>query len=67
MSYLNGLVVSPTFFNILKSRDVSLATKIHLVKAMSFQLSHMGVRIGLERKLSTKALMLLNSGVEEDS
>ena len=32
-----------------------------------FQWSCMGVRVGLERKLSTKELMLLNCGVGEDS
>ena len=33
--------------NILKSRDVTLLTKVHLVKAMVFPKSCMGVRVGL--------------------
>ena len=33
--------------NILKSRDITLPTKVHLVKAMVFQWSCMDVRVGL--------------------
>ena len=32
---------------ILKSRDITLPTKVHLVKAMVFQWSYMDVRVGL--------------------
>ena len=32
---------------ILKSRDITLPTKVHLVKAMAFQWSCMDVRVGL--------------------
>ena len=32
---------------ILKSRDITLSTKVHLVKAMVFQWSCMDVRVGL--------------------
>ena len=53
--------------SILKSRDITLSTKIHLVKAVVFQWSCMDVRIGLYRKLSTEEWMLLNCGVGEDS
>ena len=49
--------------NILKSRDTTLPTKIHLVKAMVFPV----VMYGCERKLSAEELMLLNCGVGEDS
>ena len=49
--------------SILKSRDITLPTKVRLVKAMVFQYSCTDVRIGLERKLSTEELMLLNCGV----
>ena len=52
---------------ILKSRDITLPTKVHLVKAMVFP----GVMYGREswtiKKLSAKELMLLNCGVGEDS
>ena len=33
--------------SILKSRDITLPTKVHLVKAMVFQWSYMDVRVGL--------------------
>ena len=49
--------------SILKSRDITLPTKFCLVKAMSCT----DVRAGLQRKLSTEELMLLNCGVGEDS
>ena len=53
--------------SILKSRDITLPTKVHLVKAMVFPVACMDVRVGLYRKLSIKELMLLNCGVGEDS
>ena len=46
---------------------MTLSTKVHLVKAMVFPVPCMDVRVGPERKLSTKELMLLNCGVGEDS
>ena len=51
--------------SIFKSRDITLPTKVHLVKAMVFPI----VMYGCEslRKLSTEELMLLNCGVVEDS
>ena len=52
--------------SILKSRDITLPTKVHLVKARFFQWSCMNVRVGLWRKLSAEELMLLNCGVGED-
>ena len=53
--------------SIFKKRDITLSTKVHLVKAMVFPIVIMDVRVGLSRKLSTKELMLLNSDVGEDS
>ena len=53
--------------SILKSRDVTLPAKVHLVKAMVFPVSCMDVRVGLLRKLSAKELMLLNCGVGKNS
>ena len=52
--------------SIFKSRDITLPTKIHLVKAMVFP-ACMDMRVGLWRRLSAKELMLLNCGVGEDS
>ena len=54
--------------SILKSKDVTLPTKVHLIKAMFFPVVMYGCeRAGLYRKLSAKELMLLNCGVGEDS
>ena len=53
--------------SILKSRDITLPTKICLVKDMLFPVVMYGCRVELYRKLSTKELMLLNCGVGEDS
>ena len=53
--------------SILKSRDITLRTKVHLVKAAVFPVVSMDVRAGLSRKLSAKESMLLNCGVGEDS
>ena len=54
--------------SIFKSRDITLSTKVSLVKAMVFPVvSCMDVRVGLQRKLSAKELMVLNCGVGEDS
>ena len=53
--------------SILKSRDITLPTKVHLVKAIVLPVVCMDVRAGLLRKLSAKELMLLSCGVGEDS
>ena len=53
--------------SILKNRDITLPTKVHLVKAIIFQWSCMDVKVGLSRKLSAEELMLLNCGVGGDS
>ena len=52
--------------SILKSRDITLPTKIRLVKAMVFPVIMYGCEIWTI-KLSAKELMLLNCGVGEDS
>ena len=52
--------------SIFKSRDITLPTKVHLLKAMVFPVLMYGVRVGQQRKLSTEELMLLNCGVGED-
>ena len=51
--------------SILKSRDITLPTKVHLVKV--FPVVMYGIYVGIYRKLSTEELMLLNCGVGEDS
>ena len=52
---------------ILKSRDITLPIKIHLVKAMVFPVVMYACDIWAIKKLSAKQLMLLNCGVGEDS
>ena len=44
---LLGRKVMTNLDDILKSRDITLPTKVHLVKAMVFHWSCMDVRIGL--------------------
>ena len=52
---------------ILKSRDISLPTKGHLVKAMVFPVVMYGCESWTEKRLNTEELMLLNCGAGEDS
>ena len=53
--------------SIFKSRNITLPTKVHLVKAMVFPVVMYGYEFGLRRRLSAEELMLLNCGVGEDS
>ena len=50
----------------LKSRDLTLPAKVHLVKAMVFPVVMYGCESWTIRKLSTEELMLLNCGAGED-
>ena len=52
--------------SILKSKDITLPTKVLLVKAMVFPVVMYGCESWSIRKLSTDELMLLNCGVGED-
>ena len=53
--------------NILKSRDITWPTKVHLVKAMVSHVVMYGCESWTIKKLSAKELMLWNCGVGEDS
>ena len=78
---LLGRKVMTNLDNILKSRDITLPTKVHLVKAMVFPVVMYGYESWTIKKaaaaaakslqscptLCTKELMLLNCGVGEDS
>ena len=44
---LLGIKAMTNLYSILKSRDITLLTKVHLVKAMVFPVSCMDVRVGL--------------------
>ena len=64
---LTGNKVMTNLDSILKSRDITLPTKIRLVKAMVFPVVMYVCESWTIKKLSTKELMLLNCGVGEDS
>ena len=53
--------------SILKSRDITLPTKVHLVKAMVFPVVMYGCESWTIKKAERQRLMLLNCGVGEDS
>ena len=53
--------------SILKSRDITLSTKVHLVKAMVSPVVMYGCESWTIKKAETKELMLLNCGVGEAS
>ena len=53
--------------SILKSRDITLPTKVCLVKAMVFPVVTYGCESWTMKKAESLKLMLLNSGVGEDS
>ena len=64
---LLGRKVMTNLDSILKSRDIALSTKVHLVKAMVFPVVMYGCESWTVRRLSAEKLMLLNCGVGEDS
>ena len=64
---LLGRKVMTKLDSILKSRDITLSAKVHLVKAMVFPVVMYGCESWTIRKLSTEELMLLNCGIGEDS
>ena len=53
--------------SMLKTRDITLPTEVHLVKAMAFPVVMYGCDSWTIKKVSTEELMLLNCGVGEDS
>ena len=53
--------------SILKSRDITLSTKVCLVKAMVFQVVMYGYESWTIKKAEHKELMFLNYSVGEDS
>ena len=52
---------------VLTSRDITLPTEVHVVKAMGFLVVMYSVSISPYRRLSTTELMLLNCGARKDS
>ena len=53
--------------SVLKSRDITLPVKIYIVKAMVFPIVMYGCKSWTIKKAEHQELMLLNSGVGEDS
>ena len=53
--------------SILKCRDITLSTKVHLVKAMVFPVVMFGCESWTVKKANVEELMLLTCGIGEDS
>ena len=53
--------------NILKNRNITLLTKVHILKAMAVTVVMYGCESWTIKKLNAKELMLLYCGVGEDS
>ena len=64
---LLGREVMTNLDSILKRRDITLSTKVHLVKAMVFPVVMYGGESWTVKKAECRRLMLLNCGVGEDS
>ena len=64
---LLGRKVRTNLDSIFKSRNITLPTKVRLVKVMVFPVVMYGCGSWTVKKLSTEELMLLNWGVGEDS
>ena len=64
--FLLGRKAMTNLDSILKIRDITLPTKIHLVKAMVFPVVMYRCVSWTIRELSAEELMLLNYGVRED-
>ena len=64
---LLGRKVMTNLDSIFKSRDIILPTKVRLVKALVFPVVMYGCESWTLRKAEFEELMLLNSGVGEDS
>ena len=52
--------------SVLRSRDITFLTKVHIVKATVFPVVMYRCESWTKRRLSTEELMLLNCGVGED-
>ena len=52
--------------SILKSRDITVPTKVHLIKAMVFPVVMYGCGSWTVKKVDAEELMVLNCGVGED-
>ena len=64
---LLGRKVMKNLDSVLKSRDVTLPTNVHLVKAMVFPVVMCGCESWIIKKAEHQRIDVLNCGVEEDS
>ena len=64
---LLGRKVMTNLDSLLKGRDITLPTKVHLVKAMVFPVVMYGCESWTVKKAEHQELMLLNCDVGEDS
>ena len=64
---LLGRKVMTNLDSILKSRDITLPTKVHLVKAMVFPVFMYGCDSWTIKKAECRRIDALNCGVGEDS
>ena len=62
-----GIKAGTNLDSILKSRDITLSTKVCLVKAMVFPVVMYGCESWTIKKAECQIIMLLNCGVGEDS
>ena len=64
---LLGRKVMTNLDSMLKSRDITLPTKVHLVKVMVFPIVMYGCEGWTVKKAEREELMHLNCGIGEDS
>ena len=64
---LLGRKVMTNLHSILKSKDITLPTKVRLIKAMVFPVVMYGCESWTVKKAECRRLMLLNCGVGENS
>ena len=64
---LLGRKVMTNLDSIFKSRDITLPTNVHIIKAMVFPVVMYRCESWMIKKLSAEELMLLNCGIGEDS
>ena len=64
---LLGRKVMTNLDSILKSRDITMPTKVHLVKGMVFPVVMYGWESWTVKKAECRRIMLLSCGIGEDS
>ena len=62
-----GRIAVTNLDSVLKSRDFTLPTEVHIVKAIVFPVVMYGCEIWTIKKAEHKRMMLLNCGVGENS